>query len=229
MSNSVHVIACGVLAVDIREIVRQLGMEVTLEFLPGGLHASPLELKRRLQERIDAVSAEDRGGRIVVAYGICGMGTAGIYARSVPLVIPRVHDCIALFLGSDAAYRREFARFPGTYYISAGWVEEKAQPQSTQERPIQCGPDCFTFQQLLDKYGPENAEAIHELTRTVRQRAHEAGTDETRVEILVHDHVAPAADGSQIFLGRDLTACLAGRPTVRLGCGTRPELEETTL
>ena len=56
--------------------------------------------------------------------------------------------------------------------------------------------------------------AVHELTRTVRRRAREAGTDETRVEIFVHDHVAPAADGSQIFLGRDLTACLTGRPTV---------------
>jgi hypothetical protein len=54
LSNSIHVIACGVLAVDIRETVRQLGMEVTLEFLPGGLHARPLELKRRLQERIGA-------------------------------------------------------------------------------------------------------------------------------------------------------------------------------
>jgi len=159
-SKSTHIIACGVLAIDLGEVLRRLGLDATLEFLPGGLHANPLELKRRLQERIDAASASLSIGRIVVGYGICGMGTAGLCARNVPLAIPRVHDCISLFLGSDAAYGREFARYPGTYYIAAGWVEEKAQPQSTQDRPIQCGPECYTFEQLLAKYGRENAEAI---------------------------------------------------------------------
>ena len=44
-----------------------------------------------------------------------------------PLVVPRSHDCIALFLGSDAEYHEQFRHFPGTYYVSAGWVEEKGE------------------------------------------------------------------------------------------------------
>ena len=159
-AKNVHVIACGVLALDIQEIVRRLGIEVAFDFLPGGLHANPLELKRCVQQQIDVVSANSRADRIVLGYGICGMGTAGISARHLPLAIPRVNDCIALFLGSDAAYRREFSRYPGTYYISAGWVEEKAQPQTTGEGSIQCGPDCYTFEQLTAQYGAENAAAI---------------------------------------------------------------------
>ena len=133
---------------------------MSIEFLPGGLHARPDELKKRLQERIDHVSASFRGERIVVGYGVCGLGTVGLHARDVPLAIPRVNDCIALFLGSDEAYRQQFARFPGTYYVSAGWIEEKAQPQGNQEAPIQCGPDCFTLRQLVERYGEENAAAI---------------------------------------------------------------------
>lgn len=61
----------------------------------------------------------------MIGYGLCGRGTVGVVARDVPLAIPRVHDCIALFLGSDARHREQFAKHPGTYYVSAGWVEEK--------------------------------------------------------------------------------------------------------
>jgi N-methylhydantoinase A/oxoprolinase/acetone carboxylase beta subunit len=56
--------------------------------------------------------------------------------------------------------------------------------------------------------------AVEQLKRLARQRAREAGTNETRVEIVVHDHAAPSSDGSMIFLGRDLAARLVGRPAV---------------
>ncbi len=156
----VHVIACGVLAVDLRRICQRIGAATTMEFLPGGLHSQPDELRRRLQERIDEVSATTNAGRIVVGYGVCGLGTVGLHARSVPLAIPRVNDCIALFLGSDAAYHEQFSRYPGTYYLSAGWVEEKTQPHSMDDGPIHCGPDCYTFEHLVERYGHENASAI---------------------------------------------------------------------
>jgi N-methylhydantoinase A/oxoprolinase/acetone carboxylase beta subunit len=181
-SDSVHVIACGVLALDIQAIAGRLGIDVTVDFLPGGLHEEPLELKRRLQRQIDAVSANTRADRIVLGYGACGMGTVGISARQVPLAIPRVHDCIALFLGSDAAYRREFNRYPGTYYISAGWVNEKAQPQSIGEGPIRCGPDCYTFEQLTAKYGPENATAIRDFLNSWQRNYQRAAVIDTGVE-----------------------------------------------
>ena len=165
-TDSVHVIACGVLAIDLKEAAQRLNIAASMEFLPGGLHASPQELKRRLQAAIDLASTEMRAERIALGYGICGLGCVGIHARNVPLTIPRVNDCIALFLGSDAAYREQFARYPGTYYLSAGWVEEKAQPQSTGDEPIQCGPTCFTFKQLVAQYGQENAEEIRRFLTT---------------------------------------------------------------
>ncbi len=178
-SKTVTVIACGVLALDIRVVARRLDTEIALESLPGGLHARPLELKCRLQERIDAVSASTSADRIVIGYGICGMGTVGICARSIPLAIPRINDCIALFLGSDAAYRRQFSQYPGTYYVSAGWVEEKSQPQSTAGQIIQCGPDCYTFQDLTTKFGHENAVAIRDFLNSWQRNYQRAAMIDT--------------------------------------------------
>ena len=86
--NNIHVIACGVLALDIQEIVRRMGIEVTFDFLPGGLHSEPLELRHRVQRQIDVVSASGRADRIVLGYGACGMGLVGISARYIPFGHP---------------------------------------------------------------------------------------------------------------------------------------------
>ena len=64
LAGTVHVIACGVLAVDLHAVARRLGLSVELHFLPGGLHATPDKLRERLQETVDAVSALDGAARI---------------------------------------------------------------------------------------------------------------------------------------------------------------------
>lgn len=161
----VHVVACGVLAVDLKALVERLGLDVQTTFLPGGLHNAPHELRERLQQTIDAISgAAEPPGLIAIGYGVCGRGAVGLHARGVPLAIPRVHDCIALFLGSDRAYREQFAKYPGTYYVSAGWVEEKVRPWSSQdkERPEPRSPVAHDFDELVRRYGLEHAEAIRD-------------------------------------------------------------------
>lgn len=155
--DHIHVIACGVLALDIQRIADKLDFEVDTTFLEGGLHENPTHLRHRLQAAIDDVSQTGRGNRIAVGYGVCGRGTVGIKAQSIPLVIPRVHDCISLFLGGNAAYQKEFKRFPGTYYISAGWYEEKTEPLS-QKRPfVWMGDRRVYFDELVEKYGEAHA------------------------------------------------------------------------
>jgi hypothetical protein len=127
------VIGCAVLGVDMKHAARQLGLTVDFKFLEAGLHERPDLLKKKLQAAIDEVSAAGNAERIVIGYGVCGRGTIGIQSRNIPLVIPKVHDCIAMFMGGSEAYRREFKKFPGTYYISAGWHEEKAVPVSQRK------------------------------------------------------------------------------------------------
>ena len=162
--HRVHVIACGVLGVDLRHVVKDIGLDVSLEFLPGGLHATPRELRKQLQEAIDRASRQQRGDVIAIGYGICGRGTVGLHARHVPLIVPRVNDCIALFLGSDAAYHEQFRKYPGTYYVSAGWVEENATPLSQAEQAdgddeAEPPPD-EEFDRLVTEHGRDNADAI---------------------------------------------------------------------
>lgn len=82
--------------------------------LSAALHVEPRTLGERIQEQVD----EGRPGidAIVLGYGLCGGATAGLTARSVPIVLPRAHDCVTIFLGNRDRYRREHEAAPGTYW-----------------------------------------------------------------------------------------------------------------
>jgi hypothetical protein len=59
---------------------------------------------------------------------------SGLKSKHHTLIIPRVHDCISLLLGSRKQYDSEFNQFPGTYYLSKGWIRQKGDPLSSYLR-----------------------------------------------------------------------------------------------
>jgi N-methylhydantoinase A/oxoprolinase/acetone carboxylase beta subunit len=160
MEKSVYIIGCGVLGPDIHHIAKKNHLTLKKKFLPGGLHNQPNELRRRLQAAIDEVESDETCSRIVIGYGLCGKGTVNIHARKVPLVIPRVHDCIALFLGSDQAYRDQFAKEPGTYYISAGWYTEQIDDKKDNPDKIWVGSESMGSKEIREQYGDKSADNI---------------------------------------------------------------------
>lgn len=133
---------------------------VDVELFRIGLHREPSDLRALLQERIDAASG-DGYDALVMAYGLCGQATAGLTARSIPLIIPRVHDCITLFLGDRRRYAHEFAERPGTYWYALDYVERSDGASSLgAEADIQAQA---TYQEYVEKYGQENAEYLMEV------------------------------------------------------------------
>jgi N-methylhydantoinase A/oxoprolinase/acetone carboxylase beta subunit len=157
MPLKTYVIACAVLAIDMKLTARKLGKELEFKFLEAGLHNNPKLLFEKLQTAIDEISARGDGDRIIIGYGICGKGTIGIKARNIPLVIPKVHDCISLFLGGDREYKEQFTKFPGTYYLTAGWCEEKAESMSQRRQQAYFGSEKFLFKDLVKSHGKEAA------------------------------------------------------------------------
>lgn len=99
------------------------GMPVT--WLDITLHNSPRKLTATLQEQIDAVSEPSY---ILIGYGLCGNGLAGIKSREHTLIVPRMHDCVAMFLGSHQRYVQRFFASPNTYYLTKGWIDAKDEP-----------------------------------------------------------------------------------------------------
>jgi hypothetical protein len=121
------VIACRVMEPELNQVIAEGNDdEVEIAYLDQSLHRTPTKLLDLLQAQVDRVA--DRASRIVLGYGLCSNGVVGVTARQQGLIIPRCHDCIALFLGSPAAYQEIFSQKPGTYYLTPGWIAEKKDP-----------------------------------------------------------------------------------------------------
>ena len=179
MKKKLYVIACAVLAIDMKHSAKKLGLDIEYKFLEAGLHNNPKLLKEKLQAAIDEISASGSGRRIIIGYGVCGKGTIGIQARSIPLTIPKVHDCISMFLGGDQAYKSEFKKYPGTYYLSAGWCEEKTEPMSQRKQWTYFGDKKLEFNDLVEKYGKNAAQQTFDFLNSWQKNYQRAAFIET--------------------------------------------------
>jgi hypothetical protein len=140
-----RVIAC---ATVIEEMLPFLPEDVAAEVLDFGLHLRPAELKKALQTKID--EASERADVLLLGYGLCSMAVVGLRSTTAHLVIPRVDDCIAIFLGSCDAYKEQARKEPGTYYLTKGWIEVGDSPFSE-------------YQRLVEKYGEDKADRMTRL------------------------------------------------------------------
>lgn len=139
------IIACPTV---IEEMNPYLSSEVATEVLDFGLHANPVKLHQTLQTRIDAI--EEKTNIIILGYGMCSNAALGLSSQQSTLVIPRVSDCIALFLGSSAAYARQTEKEVGTYYLTKGWIEVCDTPLDEHRR-------------LVARYGEQKADRMMDL------------------------------------------------------------------
>jgi len=139
----VVIIACKVFQ-DLLERLVPDDVADQVTFLDYGLHSVPKVLNEAVQEQIDNLQEPSH---ILLGYGLCGNGLAGIRAGRHTLFIPRADDCIAILLGSYQAYVKEFGENPGTYYLTKGWLESGSDPLKEHHEAV-------------EKYGAEAAEWV---------------------------------------------------------------------
>lgn len=139
------VIAC---ATVIEEMLPLLPAEMMYEILDFGLHLNPGNLRDTLQQTINTAGAT--ADTLILGYGLCSMAVVGLTATNCTLVVPRVDDCIAIFLGSRAAYKEQSSKEPGTYYLTKGWIEVSDTPFEEHKR-------------LVERYGQARADRMMKL------------------------------------------------------------------
>jgi hypothetical protein len=138
-----HLIACEVFRDEFEAVSPP---HVSRAYLPQGLHRTPGKMPAAIQEAIDGAPAA--ADAILLGYGLCSNGVVGVAARQAPIILPRVHDCIALLLGSRERYEAEVEACAGTYYITPGWAKYGRTSLTAYK------------EEYLPKYGEEDARYI---------------------------------------------------------------------
>jgi len=131
------IIACRVMEPELAHLLSERNEAddgTDIIYLEQALHRTPDKLLIMVQEKIDQVAQSAL--RIVLGYGLCAKGIVGITARTSELIIPRCHDCIALFLGSPDRYMEFFRKKPGTYYLTSGWLADHQDPLGLIEEHV---------------------------------------------------------------------------------------------
>lgn len=157
----IKLIACEALAREAYLAAAGSPHVIDTQLLSFGLHNTPDELRSTIQSAID--SSEGKGyDAIALGYGLCSRGTADVRARSIPIAIIRMHDCITAFLGSRARYAAEFSAHPGTYYYSPGWIERKEGDMEQGFVDIHAQRSAEHYREYVEKYGEDNAKFLIE-------------------------------------------------------------------
>ena len=140
-----HLIACQTVWEELQAFLPE-GM--SFQEVDMGLHIHPDKLRIELQRLIDKVSPER--DTILLGFGLCSNAVVGLKSDHQRLVIPRVHDCVPMFLGSRAAYSAQAAQELGTYYLTKGFIEWRNDDPN----------NVLSYERLDEKYGRKKADRI---------------------------------------------------------------------
>ena len=138
-----HLIACEVFRDEFEAVCPP---EMARTYLEQGLHRTPGKMPEAIQGAVDGLPTDTQ--LVLLGYGLCSNGVVGVTARLAPIIIPKVHDCIAVLLGSVKRYEAEMEACAGTYYITPGWALYGTTSLSAYKN------------EYLPKYGEEDARYI---------------------------------------------------------------------
>jgi hypothetical protein len=156
-------ISCEVFYREMCATIARSRHQVDVQFLPKGLHdIGCVNMQSRIRAVLDEVNEADYDA-ILLGYGLCNNGLAGVEARTIPIVLPRAHDCITLFMGSKERYQEYFQENPGVYFKTTGWMERGEATGELRQLsiPKQQGMDS-SYEELVAKYGEDNAQFLFE-------------------------------------------------------------------
>jgi len=155
-------IACEILYREFCAAIARSVNKIDLEFLPKGLHDIGQQgMSAKIREAVGQVDPSQYGA-ILMGYGLCNNGLMGLTATKIPIVIPRAHDCITLFLGNKERYLQYFQSRPGTYFQTTGWLERGSSIGQYRPDMVQYRGMSQTYEELVAKYGEDNAQFLYQ-------------------------------------------------------------------
>lgn len=167
-------LSCEVMREEVNYLLKTLGTadRFDIEWFEMGLHEKPERLNAELKNRVAACAGAGYEA-ILLLFGLCSRATPGLEPPpDSRLVIPRVHDCVSLYLGSAKRYFEEHAAEAGTYWFSRGFLH-RTDGRSPEFSGLGAGveltgPDgkvatvAEIRRSFIDQYGEDNAEYLME-------------------------------------------------------------------
>ena len=157
-------ICCDVFTRIACELVSKSPNIVDLEFVPMLAHVEPENLKLLISEKIE--KSADGSGRtydaIILGFGLCGNATTGL-SCSIPMVIPRAHDCCTISMGSKENFETAFgdtlsARWSSTGYSERTRIRNSGYPNQSEQ--LANYKTSAEYMRYVEEYDEDTAEYL---------------------------------------------------------------------
>ena len=185
---------CDIIEDEVKALIEQKGYQLDVRCVQrDDYHNFPKKNAGRLQQELD--SCPEGYDYILIGYAYCNRLIEGLTARHTPLVIPRAHDCMTLFMGSRQRYLQEFSNNPGSYYFTRGFIEANTDGYLQQQTvPSMLGEGLDSYEDMVEKYGEDNAQYLMEVLGSWKSN-YKRGV---LVQMPMYDHEKMAGQVSQI-------------------------------
>lgn len=148
--------------------------QIELEFISGdSCSHGCVELRKKLQVAIDEAD-RNRFQGFLLGYGLCRSELAGLRATSIPIVVPRIFDCLARLLELPEGGVEPLHFFSSAKASVSHRAQPRVQPLAQERFPgtLNKHRDCG-FQQLAARFGDEVARYFYdEFGPDVKARQH---------------------------------------------------------
>lgn len=153
-------ISCSVFKNFVEKFISDNMLPIDAEFISMGMHLNPEKLNKELQEEIDRTRKEYQA--VLLLYGLCGNSILGLTAREIPIIIPRVHDCCTLFLGSRKKFVENFEGKQSSEWYSSDYLDELKKQKDAGYFKEEHWYYGLEYEKLVEEYGEDNAKYIYE-------------------------------------------------------------------
>jgi len=119
-------------------------------------HIKPDDLRANIQTRINTAVAARNYDLLLLLYGLCGNATVGI-SCPIKMVVPRVHDCCTMFMGTKEKFIKEFGNNLSMRWCTSGYYERGYVENTPGTHPSQCRETHPEYRALVEQYGEDNA------------------------------------------------------------------------
>jgi hypothetical protein len=131
MDETTCIVACETLKQELDLVMRNRNCSWPVIRIDAGKHARPDKLRASIQENLNRLPP---ARTVLLLFGFCGNAMVGIEAGTHTLILPRVADCIPLFIGS----REERDSYgAGTCFFTEGYINSGGSIVSDTSRVIE--------------------------------------------------------------------------------------------
>lgn len=182
-------IGCEVFTREIGLCAANSTHTINLEFTPKNAHDNADNLRHILQQKID-IADDESYDAILLGIGLCGNSTSGIKAGKTQIIIPRSHDCCAIFLGSRHKFKDVFENRQSTPFTSVGYMERGTSlMHDTSDFAAQSGLQ-QSLEDYVEIYGEESGKYLWD---SLHQSTEDQNKDIIYIEIPELEHLGFAA------------------------------------